>query len=152
MNEPMEIRQVIAARMSRRTALKGLAGAGFFGLLGGCTGLPVARTSAPPALVFDEVTRTLDEQAHVAAGYDMQVLIRWGDPIRRGGPAFKPGKQTAAEQEAQFGMDNDFIAFMPLPRGSRASHRGLLCVNHERDSPRMMWPAMTGDLASKMTR
>ena len=145
------IAKVIAARISRRSVLKGLAGAGFFGALGGCAALS-SRSSAP-RLAFDEVARVLDETAHVPRGYRVQVLMRWGDPIYRGGPAFSPGRQTPTEQEVQFGADNDFLAYMPLPQGSRSVDRGLLCVNHERNTPHLAWPGMSAtDYASKMTR
>ena len=146
------IAEIIEARMSRRTALKGLAAAGAIGLFGCAT--PASRRAAGDApLTFTESGRFLDETHHAAPGHDVQVLIRWGDPVFRAGPQFKPGAQTAAEQEVQFGMDNDFIAFMPLPRGSRSSSRGLLCVNHERNTPHLSWPGMTAtDYTKKMTR
>ena len=102
------LQELIGARLSRRDALKGM-GAGLFGL-SGCTSL--APGAAAPPLAFQDVPRSLDETHHVAPGYSAQVLVRWGDPLKRGGPAFRPGQQTADEQEAQFGMDNDFIAFI----------------------------------------
>ncbi len=143
---------VIEARMSRRTALKGMAAAGLFGLFG-CAAPGGRGGNGGGALSFTEIGRFLDERHHLAPGYEAQVLIRWGDPIRSGGPAFRPGAQTAAEQEVQFGMDNDFIAFMPLPRASRGSGRGLLCVNHERNTPYLAWPGMTpANYAKAMTR
>lgn len=145
--------EIIEARMTRRDALKGLAAAGMFGLFG-CAA-PGTRGSAAgdSALTFTEIGRFLDETHHTAPGYDARILIRWGDPLHRNGPQFKPGAQTAAEQEVQFGTDNDFIAYMPLPRGSARSDRGLLCVNHERNSAILSWPGMTaGDYAKKMTR
>jgi secreted PhoX family phosphatase len=147
------IAELIEARMSRRTALKGLAAAGAVGLFG-CESLAPRRgASGDTPLTFTEIGRFLDETTHVAPGYDVQVLIRWGDPIRRSGPAFRPGAQWPDEQEQQFGYNNDFIAFMPLPRGSRNSHRGLLCVNHEYTAARLMWPGVTAkDGVSKTTR
>ena len=103
------IADLIEARMSRRTALKGMVAAGAFGLFGCATpaqrGLPGAS-----ALTFTEIGRVLDETHHVAPGYNVQVLIRWGDPVIKGAPPFKPGAQTAQEQELQFGADNDFVA------------------------------------------
>ncbi len=140
---------LIELRLSRRDVLKG-AMAGLFGA-SGCAALPAGRASPP--LAFAEMPRSLDETHHVPAGYAPQVLVRWGDPIRGGGPAFRPGAQTADEQEVQFGMDNDFVAYLPLPRGLRSSTHGLLCVNHERNSPQLAWAGMTAaDAASKMTR
>ena len=127
--------ELIDVRLSRRDMLKG-AMAGLFGI-SGCATMP---GGDKPPLAFAEVPRSLDETHHVAPGYSAQVLVRWGDPLRAGGPAFRPGAQTADEQEAQFGMDNDFVAFMPLPRGSQSSSRGLLCVNPERNSPQLTWP------------
>jgi secreted PhoX family phosphatase len=149
------IAEIVAARMSRRTLLKGIAAAGMYGLFGCATPPSRARQAAAGAapLGFTEIARFLDETIHVAPGYNAQVLIRWGDPLIKGGPPFKPGQQTADEQEQQFGMENDFIAFMPLPRGSRISGCGLLCVNHENNRAPLVWPGMTSkDYASKITR
>ena len=148
------IADLIAARMSRRAALKGMAALGFCGLFAGASATRLAAAQdAGAALRFTEIGRSFDETTHVAPGYDARVLIRWGDPIHKSGPPFRPGRQSAAEQEVQFGMDNDFIAFMPLPRGSQASARGLLCVNHERNTAHLSWPNMSREnYAAGMTR
>ncbi|MFF4256255.1 PhoX family protein [Streptomyces sp. NPDC001663] len=61
-------------------------------------------------------------------GYAQNVVIRWGEPILRGAPAFDPENQTAAAQAGQFGYNNDFLALLPLP-GER--DRQLLVANHE---------------------
>lgn len=147
--------KTIGEVISRRTMLKGMAAGGAFGLFGcGAVargGESTGDGSAP--LTFSEIGRTNDDKAHVAPGHDVQVLIRHGDPIRRGGPQFRPGRQTGDEQEQQFGADNDFLAFMPLPRGTTSSTRGLLGVNHENHRAPLIWPGMTGkDAAAKMTR
>ncbi len=147
---------LIHLRLSRRDVLKGLAAAGAFGLFG-CAA-PARHTAGSSGLTFTEVGRSLDATIHTAPGYSAHTVIRWGDPLRAGGPAFRPGAQTAAEQEQQFGMENDFLAFMPLPygsrnAGSRSSERGLLCVNHERNTPHLTWPGMTVEnYAARMTR
>jgi len=149
------IAEIIEARMSRRTALRTMAAAGVFGLFGCAPTTPRRGSDAArdAPLTFTENGRFLDATHHVAPRHEVQVLIRWGDPIRHGGPPFRPGRQTPDEQEQQFGSDNDFIAFMPLPRGSRAANRGLLCVNHENNRAPMVFPGMTSqDYAKKLTR
>lgn len=77
---------------------------------------------------------------HVAPGHLAKILIAAGDPLLPGAPPYVPGKPDAAAQAQQFGTHNDFIAFMPLPKGSRNSDHGLLCVNHEYSTLRMLFP------------
>jgi secreted PhoX family phosphatase len=143
-SEP-SIAEIIDVRLSRRAVLKGMAASGGFGLFG-CGTLvlgpdDVADGSAP--LSFAEVARSTGDNHQVPPGYNAQILIRQGDPIRKGAPAYRPGQQAAGEQEVQFGTDNDFIAYMPLPRGSRNSTRGLLGVNHENQRAALCFPGVT---------
>lgn len=146
------IADLIEARISRRTALKGIAAAGVYGLFGCAAPGPGAMTGDAP-LTFTEIGRFLDETHHAAPGYNVQVLARWGDPIHTNSPGFKPGGQTAAEQELQFGQNCDFVAYLPLPRGSANAGRGLLCVNHERNTTFLEWPGLTAaNYLSRMTR
>ena len=69
-------------------------------------------------------------------------MLRWGDPVYPDAPAFDPMRQTAAAQERLFGFNNDFVAFMPLPPQSKRSNHGLLCVNHESTTSRMIFPCL----------
>ena len=143
MGKAPAIAEIIEARLSRRAALKGIGAGSVFGLFG-CSTVGTAPGSGDGSalLEFAEVGRSTDGTHHVAAGYTAQMLIRQGDPIRRGGPQYRPGQQTGAEQEQQFGTDNDFIAYMPLPRGSSSSTRGLLGVNHENHRPLLCFPGV----------
>ncbi|MEE8227768.1 MAG: PhoX family phosphatase [Kiloniellales bacterium] len=133
--------ELIGMRLGRRTALKGLAavttvaafGAPLFGSLGGAR-------AATSSLTFEEIPHALEKGVRVAPGYGTSVLIRWGDKVTANTPGFDVGKQTAAAQEKQFGYNNDFMAFMPLPKGSTNSDNGLLCVSHEYTNPHLMWP------------
>jgi secreted PhoX family phosphatase len=109
--------QIMALRLSRRDALKGVAAAGVYGLLG-CAAPAKSKSSGGSSLTFTESGRFLDETHHVASGYNVNVLLRWGDPLHADAPAFNPQQQSAAAQERQFGANNDYIAFMPLPRGT----------------------------------
>ena len=142
--------QLMDLRLSRRDALKGMAAAGVYGLFG-CAA-PATQTSGS-SLTFTESGRFMDETHHVAPGYKVNTLIRWGDPLHTDAPAFNPQTQSAAAQERQFGANNDYVAFMPLPRGSTNSTRGLLCVNHEYTLEQLMWPDYNAaDYAKNVTR
>jgi len=139
------IAEIIEVRLSRRGVLKGMAAGGAFGLFG-CgtmgTGPAVGADGSAP-LNFAELGRSTGDKHQVPPGYNAQILIRQGDPIRNGAPPYRPGQQTAGEQEVQFGTDNDFIAYMPLPRGSKNSARGLLGVNHENHRATLCFPGVT---------
>jgi secreted PhoX family phosphatase len=128
----------IGGIISRRTLLKGMAAGGAFGLFGcGSMSMGAGGGAAPS---FAEVPRSTGEGIQVPPGYNAHVLLRQGDPIKAGAPDYDPRKQTGADQEQQFGTDPDFIAFMPLPKGSKNSDRGLLGVNHENHRAAMCFP------------
>ena len=127
--------------------LKAAAAAGTFGLFGARAAATDTGDGSAP-LDFHQIGRNTGDNHEVATGYRVQVLIRQGDPIRRGGPLYRPGAQTAAQQEVQFGNDNDFLAYMPVPRGSASSDRGLLCVNHESHYAQLCFPGRP----SRLTR
>jgi uncharacterized protein len=137
---------ILAARLSRRQALKGLGLGGSAIMLAGCgVPAPAAKQAADSAagqgtLSFTELAHGLDKHLAVAQGYQSQVLVRWGDPLFSGAPEFDPLQQSAERQMQQFGYNNDFVGFVSLPLGSDNSDHGLLVVNHEYTRPSMMYP------------
>ncbi len=98
-----------------------------------------ARAASGSAFIFDEVEAGIDDKHHVAAGYDADVLLRWGDPIFADAPEFDPANQTPEAQERQFGYNNDYVGYIPI-EGS-AEH-GLLVVNHEYTNEHLMFPGI----------
>lgn len=137
-------------RISRRSLLKqalGIAAGGALvsdvvaGVTPDAAGVPMDAEDSPPArFTFSEIAHGADATHHVAPGYRADVLVRWGDPVTRDAPAFDPGAQSAAAQRGQFGYNNDFIGYVPLPLGSENSGHGLLCVNHEYTTDELMLP------------
>jgi secreted PhoX family phosphatase len=162
--------RLIAERLSRREAMAGLlapaAGAAVAGLVprellaaGRAGESPRASNTAPlsgrgvSTLSFRSPKHAVGDDQIVAPGYAADVLIRWGDPVLAGAAPFDGAGQTAQAQAAQFGYNNDFLGFLPLPRGANASDHGLLCVNHEYTNAELMWPGLTEkDKAQKITR
>ena len=136
---------------SRRDVVAGLSAAAAAAVTGvdGAAGAEdkvkdaTAADSKASTLSFTEVGRELQPSHAVSPGHNVQVLLRWGDALTSDAPAWTPGTQTAAAQNLQFGYDNDFIAFKPLPYGSESSERGLLCINHEAARNQLMFPGFT---------
>ncbi|MGH3759379.1 PhoX family protein [Actinophytocola sp.] len=82
----------------------------------------------PHGLRFEPVAPNRHDAVTVADGYEPDVVIRWGDPILRGAPAFDADRQTAARQAGQFGYNCDYLALLDLPREHRSR---VLVANHE---------------------
>ncbi|MBX5051353.1 PhoX family phosphatase [Rhizobium lentis] len=135
--------EIIGKRFSRRNFLQGSLAVSAIA----ATVSPIALMSADEARAegkgsafnFSEVEAGVDDKHHVAEGYNADILLRWGDAVLPGAPAFDPTKQTADAQSKQFGYNNDYVGFIPL-EGS-AEH-GLLVVNHEYTNPHLMFPGL----------
>ena len=148
-NTPFSV--IAERRFSRRRLLAGLAGVAAAGALPGA--LVSRRALANPVnstLTFAEIPHVYDDTHHVAAGYSVNVLLRWGDPVVPGAPAFDPNNQSADAQSKQFGYNCDYIGFMPLPAGELNGDRGLLCVNHEYTDQQLMFPGI--DTKTRLTK
>ncbi|GLK57494.1 secreted PhoX family phosphatase [Methylopila capsulata] len=135
--------EIIAARFSRREMMRGALAATAIAATISPRAFDAAGAAwaAEPASRFDfeEIEAGIDETHHVADGYDADVLLRWGDPLFPGAPAFDPLTQTAEKQRLQFGYNNDFVGFVPL---DGSADRGLLVVNHEYTNEELMFPGL----------
>jgi secreted PhoX family phosphatase len=132
---------VLAARLSRRSLLRGGVGTAATALLGSvglaaCGGSDDDAAPAPTEtlLGFSAVPKSLEDRVTVPAGYTASVLIAVGDPIAAGVAAFKnDGTDTGYEQRA--GDNHDGMEYFglsatgtPEPAGN---DRALLATNHE---------------------
>lgn len=152
------IGDVIEQRLSRRGFLGGLGAVSGLVLAGCASGSQTAapgvslRDGAEPAFRFAELARGMDETHHVAGDHNADILIRWGDALFADSPAFDPMNQTAEAQRRQFGYNNDFIGYIPLPADDQGRERALLCVNHEYTTTNIMLPGVTEGYPASMTR
>ncbi|MBA2769416.1 MAG: PhoX family phosphatase [Sporichthyaceae bacterium] len=139
---------ILAESISRRGILK--AGA-LTGLVVGAGGLasaaPVAAaekgtsaTASARALTFTPVPPNKLDMLLVPNQYDYRVVVRWGDPILAGAPAFDVHNQTADAQAMQFGYNCDYLSLMPFPDDE---DRALLFSNHEYTDEQLMFPGVT---------
>ncbi|GIM96778.1 hypothetical protein Ato02nite_085710 [Paractinoplanes toevensis] len=116
----------------------------------GAASIPAAAAAAAPVathkpgragpLTFKPIPPNQLDTLIVPNGYDSSVVIRWGDPVVPGAPAFDLAEQTAQRQSQQFGYNNDFVGVLPF--GGR-DDRALLVVNHEYTNEELMFPGFT---------
>ncbi|MFI6795365.1 PhoX family protein [Streptosporangium canum] len=151
---------VVAEAMSRRGVLRAGALGALVAGVGVTTAVPAAADPAVEAqtasgfggdrhggsgLRFTAVPPNTDDKVTVPEGYETAPVVRWGDPVLPGAPAFDFENQTAAAQAAQFGYNCDFVTFFPL-----GQQRGLLWVNHEYTDENLMFRGYkSGDTASE---
>ncbi|WP_395448450.1 PhoX family protein [Aminobacter sp. UC22_36] len=141
---------IIARRFSRRGFLQGSLAVSAIA----ATVSPIAilladdaRAASASAFAFDEIEAGIDDKHHVAAGYDADILLRWGDPIFADAPEFDPTNQSAEAQAKQFGYNNDYVGYIEL-EGS--SEHGLLVVNHEYTNEHLMFPGIVKIVEGKI--
>jgi hypothetical protein len=141
-NVQESIGDIVNARYGRREVMRGVLGVAAISAAFGPTLFMAGRLEAAStgdAFRFTELASGIDEDDHVADGYDAKPLLRWGDPLFTDAPAFDPLRQSAQAQLRQFGYNNDYIGFVPL---NESGDRGLLCVNHEYTNEEVMFPNM----------
>jgi secreted PhoX family phosphatase len=93
------------------------------------TAVPDESVVRPPrGLDYETVPANTTDAITVPPGYRSNVVIRWGDPVVPGAPAFDFENQTAEAQAGQFGYNNDFCSLVPL---SGPGERYVMFNNHE---------------------
>ena len=117
---------------TRRKLLAGTGALGLAGFLGGGVSFSAVAQlqSAPkgnPLLGFSAIPASTADEIAIAPGYRAEVLISWGEPLVDGAPAFDPqGNNSAADQEKQFGDNNDGMSFFAID-----DNRGVMAINNE---------------------
>lgn len=147
----VHVRDEIARAVGRRSLLRGggvAAGALIVGGVVQSGGLAAAATAAPRRpgaptapgalgnAVFAPVEPNKRDAFVTARGFAHDVVIRWGDPVVKGAPAFDVRAQSVAAARTQFGYNCDYVGLLPL-----ADDEALLVVNHEYSDETLMFPA-----------
>ena len=134
---------ILAVRLSRRSALKGGVSVTAGALLGGlglsaCGGNddPVPEASKALALGFNAVAKNLNDLVTVPEGYQVSILHALGDPLHYGDESWKDdGSESAESYNRRVGDGHDGMYFFGLTEDGKydaaRSDRGLLAVNHE---------------------
>ncbi|MDE2746001.1 MAG: PhoX family phosphatase [Chloroflexota bacterium] len=149
-NEPFAA--VLNRRISRRSLVRAaIAGAPLLALstsplesqIFGSAPLTSQADAASSSVGLQSIPHDNDDAINIADGYRTNVVIRWGDGVLPGAPAFSLSGQTAESAAKQFGFNCDYNGFFPLLPGQ--SQRGLLGVNHEYTSGVDMFPGYDAD-------
>ncbi|CAI8914779.1 Phosphatase [Pseudomonas chlororaphis] len=89
-------------------------------------------------LGFEGIAAATSDTITLPSGYKSSVLISWGQPLQKNGPAFDPsGNGTAAAQEVQFGDNNDGMSLFAFPDDK---NRALMAINNEYTNYRYLYP------------
>lgn len=137
---------VLAARLSRRSLLRGGVGTAATALFGSMTlaacggddddppATTTPGTSTETLLGFTAVAKTIADAFTVPTGYTAQVLIAVGDPLFAGTPAFR-NDGSDADFDQRCGEWHDGMEYFGLSatgtRDDASSSRALLGINHE---------------------
>ncbi|MFE3618174.1 alkaline phosphatase PhoX, partial [Streptomyces anulatus] len=145
----------IVAGLNRRGLIKGGAavvlGVGAVSVLAACgddsSGTGSSPTGSPgTGTGFTAVAPNKEDALVIPAGYEQSVLIRWGDAVIEGAPAFDFDKQTAAAAAKQFGYNCDFAGLLPI---EGQADKYLLVVSHEYSTEPMMFRGYKKDAPTR---
>ncbi|ABI75858.1 conserved hypothetical protein [Hyphomonas neptunium ATCC 15444] len=129
----------LGSLISRRSVLLGLGAAS----LASCG---IRSPADPSTLTFREISLLKTPGEVLPENYRSRVIIRWGDALFDGVPEFDPDKLTPEISARQFGVNNDFLAFLKDPASVSS---GVLFANHEYPNPHLMWRGLTEDTAAE---
>ena len=136
---------IIDARYSRRTVLKGSVGVAVSSLFAG--GLLTAcsdddENPAPTVRIgFEPIPVSEADTVVVPPGYSWQVLVPHGTPLMTGVPDFALNN-TGEDAAGQVGSHHDGMHFFAI---NGSSDDGLLVMNHEYVDPRYMHAEFQGE-------
>ena len=136
--------EIIAARFSRRGFLQGFAGGFGHRRHRQPDGADhrrrrPRRCQVPPSLSTRSRPASTTTH-HVAAGYDADVLLRWGDPLFADCPGLRPGRTSRPKpRQGSSATTTTMSAIIPL---DGSAEHGLLVVNHEYTNPHLMFPGI----------
>jgi uncharacterized protein len=148
--------EILTRRFNRRSLLGGaIRTIPAAALMGGATAAQAAAAASGSndalrdrKLTFKPITAVRQDSIVVSEGYRSSVLLKWGDPLITGTPAFDPMNQTSASQSGQFGYNCDWMGYLPLPAFDTTNPRSaLLVVNHEYTNPELMFKNYAGTAA-----
>jgi hypothetical protein len=145
-------RDVAAQALSRRSLIRGMGGVAAAATLAPGLVSPAAASLPMHAgggghgrhatLRFEPIGPVAPDvdTVTVPEGFRWDPVIRWGDPILDGAPAFDAERQSPRSQAGQFGYNCDYLDIIVT---NHARTRALLVANHEYTNEEIMFPPGT---------
>ncbi|MDX2269866.1 MAG: PhoX family phosphatase [Bryobacter sp.] len=137
------------ALLDRRDVLKGvLAGAT---VATAALATPANAQTATTGLNFTPITLTRgNDFVDVPPGYDVGLVIAWGNPLFPNAPEFDINRQNGETQSMQFGYNCDMIAYFSADGwNTNNSRQGILAINHEYTNGPEMFPGYVAGSPTK---
>ncbi|WP_414159348.1 PhoX family protein [Pseudomonas sp. BNK-45] len=140
-DQPTDLEQMVGLSRRGFIGAGALCGAALFlggGLLGRSALAASVSAGNSQLLGFTGIAAATSDSITLPPGYRSSVLISWGQPLAKNGPAFDPsGNGTAQAQEVQFGDNNDGMSLFAF---ADDKHRALMAINNEYTNYRYLYP------------
>ncbi|BAQ77320.1 Tat pathway signal sequence domain-containing protein [Pseudomonas sp. Os17] len=140
-DQPTDLEQMVGLSRRGFIGAGALCGAALFlggGLLGRSALAAGVSAGNSQLLGFTGIAAATSDSITLPPGYRSSVLISWGQPLAKNGPAFDPsGNGTAQAQEVQFGDNNDGMSLFAF---ADDKHRALMAINNEYTNYRYLYP------------
>ncbi|BAQ83509.1 PhoX family protein [Pseudomonas sp. St29] len=140
-DQPTDLEQMVGLSRRGFIGAGALCGAALFlggGLLGRSALAASVSAGNSQLLGFTGIAAATSDSITLPPGYQSSVLISWGQPLAKNGPAFDPsGNGTAQAQEVQFGDNNDGMSLFAF---ADDKHRALMAINNEYTNYRYLYP------------
>ena len=133
--ETNDFDEIVERAISRRGLLGGaLAFGGVAMVGGGLAPKAMAAAHAASRFAFTQIPANSLDELTVPEGYVAEILVRWGDPITPGGPAFDHATRgDAASQAINFGDNTDGMETFQV------GDHVLLAINNEYTNRDIIW-------------
>ncbi|MEM7523113.1 MAG: PhoX family phosphatase [Pseudomonadota bacterium] len=134
--ETCDFDRVVESAISRRGMLSGVLAFGGVAMIGGALA-PKAQAAAhagPSRFAFDAIPTSTADAITVPSGYNVDIIVRWGDPITPDGPEFDHATLgTGASQAVTFGDNIDGMELFQVGDST------IIVVNNEYTNRSVLW-------------
>lgn len=131
--EESDFDRIVDIAMSRRDVLKSVIAFGGVAALGN-TLMPSAATAAPNRFAFDAIGISIEDTFNVPAGYNSNIVVKWGDPLWSDAPEFDHATRGDGKSQAR-AMGDNIDGMEVYAHGDKT----VLITNNEYCNRKIIW-------------